>query len=365
MSNNLQEKKVKVNLDKRSYDIVIGSGLIDEIGLKIKPLISSKRVFIISNPTVFSLYGDRVCRSLKSVGFDVNFLEVSDGENYKSLETAYELYGQLINHNASRFDVIIALGGGVIGDLAGFVAATYMRGLPFIQLPTTLLAQVDSSVGGKVAVNHPKAKNLIGCFYQPRFVLIDIDVLKTLPERELKVGLAEVIKYGFLSGEEFLSFLEEHIEDILAINPEILTEVVLRCCEFKARIVEADEKDFGKRAILNYGHTIGHVIEASSGYKKYRHGEAIAIGMVCAAKIAQKRGLIQEGFVRQHEDILKRAGLPIMPPSLDAKDVMKHLLLDKKRCDEDHAFVLLKGIGEPIIESVAGDDILESLKPCQ
>ncbi len=366
MDNKLNQKTVKVSLGGRSYNIIIGSKLLDKLGQKIKPLVLSRRAFIVSNPIVFDLYGNKVSQSLKKAGFEVNLLMVPDGEKYKSLETSYKLYNQLIEHNAGRFDVVIALGGGVIGDLTGFVAATYMRGIPFIQIPTTLLAQVDSSVGGKVAVNHFKAKNLIGCFYQPKLVLIDVDVLQTLPERELKSGLAEVIKCGFLIGEDFISFLEEHIEDILMMNTEILIEIVQRCCEFKARIVEVDERDFGKRAILNYGHTIGHAIEASSGYKKYRHGEAIAMGMVCAAKIAQRRGLIPESIMSQHEDILKRAGLPIIVPSLlDTKDVMKHLLLDKKKRDENHTFVLLKGIGEPIIEGVASDDILESLKPCQ
>jgi len=365
MNDNLQERKVKVNLGERSYDIVIGSGLIDEIGLKIKPFVSTKRIFIVSNPTVLNVCKDKVCKSLKDAGFDVNILEVPDGESYKSLEIAYDLYGQLIKHNANRFDTVIALGGGVIGDLAGFAAATYMRGLPFIQVPTTLLAQVDSSVGGKVAVNHPKAKNLIGCFYQPRFVLIDVDILKTLPERELKVGLAEVIKCGFLSGEKFLVFLEEHIGDALAKNKGILIEIIQRCCAFKAKVVEVDEKDFGKRAILNYGHTIGHVIETITDYKKYKHGEAVSMGMICAAVIANRLGLIQESVVERHKNILKKAGLPIELPQMSPENVIKHLLLDKKKRGEDYTFVLLKDAGEPIIKNVFFEDILESLKLCQ
>ncbi|HDP69708.1 MAG TPA: 3-dehydroquinate synthase [Actinobacteria bacterium] len=365
MTDSLCEKKVKVNLGERSYDVLIGHSMLNEAGARIKSIISAERAFIVSNPIVLKLYGDKFCHNLKSAGFDLTVLEVPDGERHKSLETARKLYDRLIEKNATRFDVVIALGGGVIGDLSGFVAATYMRGMPFVQVPTTLLAQIDSSVGGKVAVNHPKAKNLIGCFYQPKLVLADVDVLKTLPERELKAGLAEAIKCGFLDSDDFISFLEEYVEEILAIKEDALIELVKRCCEFKARVVETDEKDLGRRAILNYGHTIGHAIEAVTDYKKYLHGEAVAMGMVCAARIAHKLGLTEEDLVNRHRYILRRAGLPISAPPFDPEDLKKHLLLDKKKRGGKFTFVLLRGIGEPSIESVSYDIIAESLKLCR
>jgi len=314
-------------------------------------LFTSRRAIIITNPTVSNLYGAVISGSLQKAGFSVHILEVPEGEKYKSLETAAELYDRLVSLGARRFEPIVALGGGVIGDLAGFVAATYMRGVPYIQIPTSLLAQVDSSVGGKVAVNHPQGKNLIGCFYQPRAVFIDLETLATLPERQLKAGLAEVIKYSFIRNDGFLSFLEKNLNLILELNRPILLEIVKRCCQIKAKVVEEDEKDLGTRAILNYGHTIGHAIEALGGYEKYLHGEAISIGMVGAAWIACELGFLKREEVERHEEILSRVGLPTKLSEFSESQVIDQMQWDKKWVSEKSRFVLLEKIGSPILYS--------------
>ncbi|MDI6821388.1 MAG: 3-dehydroquinate synthase [Actinomycetota bacterium] len=354
---------VEVALGGRSYKIYVGSGILSTIGDRVKSIPRcGRKVIVITNPTILNLFGEVVRESFLKARFEYHFLEVPDGEEYKSLEMASKLYDELLAVDAQRFDPIIAFGGGVIGDLAGFVAATYMRGVPLVQVPTTLLAQVDSSVGGKVAVNHPRGKNLIGCFYQPNFVLTDAATLKTLPKLELKAGFAEVIKYGFLQGEEFLSFLEKNLESILKLDEELVSRVVSECCRIKARIVEEDERDFGRRAILNYGHTIGHAIEALTGYRRFLHGEAISVGMVCAAFIAHEFGLIDRSLVDRHIRLLKRAGLPLKLPELDANAILNQIVVDKKRRGEANIFVLLKAVGSPVVMGISSRIVSKALE---
>jgi 3-dehydroquinate synthase len=346
-----REIAIKVTLDTQDYNIFIGFGTLKDLGDRIKDL-SGKGV-VISNPTIISLYGEKISKSLSEAGIDFRILSIPEGEEYKSLESASRLYDDLTEFQMQRSDFILALGGGVIGDLSGFVAATYMRGVPFIQVPTSLLAQVDSSVGGKVAVNHRMGKNLIGSFYQPRFVQIDIDTLKTLPESEFRAGMAEVVKCGFLIGKDFLSYLEMNLEDIMMLNPDTLTEVIEQCCRFKARTVEADERDFGVRAILNYGHSFGHAIEAASEYKHILHGEAISVGMVGAALIAKELGWIDQALVDRHVRLLQHVGLPIKMEGLNMNMILSRLALDKKGARGAAKFVLLRAPGRPEIVEVS------------
>lgn len=358
----MKENVVNVSLGRDSYKIHIGEGLLEESAELIRPFCPNDKVAIVTNQTIDELYSSKLCSSLEAAGITFNILTVGDGEQFKSLETASILYDLLIESKMSRYDPIIVLGGGVVGDLGGFAAATFMRGLPFIQIPTTLLAQVDSSVGGKVAVNHPKAKNFIGCFYQPKLVITDVTTLKTLPERELKAGLAEAIKCGFLDGEVFLSYLESHMSDALNLDMDKLVQIVVRCCQMKAGVVEKDEKDQGLRAILNYGHTIGHAIEAVSEYKQYLHGEAIAVGMICAAEIANRMDFIPAELVKRHQRIIKETGLPTRIKDVDMKAIVERIELDKKACGEANNFVLLKGVGKPVLTDVSLDIVKDILK---
>ncbi len=350
---------VSVALGKDSYDIHIGSGTLRDLGMRVKNV--SVKGVVISNPVIISLYGQTMSASLSAADIDFRILSIPEGEEHKSLESASRLYDDLIGLHMQRSDFVMALGGGVIGDLAGFVAATYMRGVPFIQVPTTLLAQVDSSVGGKVAVNHRMAKNLIGCFYQPRLVQIDIETLQTLPEAEFRAGMAEVIKYGFLIGEEFLSYLELNLDSIMALDQDMLTKVVRECCQFKAGIVQADEHDYGIRSILNYGHTIGHAVEAVAEYQHILHGEAISVGMVGAAVISKGLGWIDQALVNRHLKLLERAGLPTKIERLDSDAVIERAALDKKGAKGAIRFVLLRAPGCPEIVEISPNRIKEAL----
>lgn len=358
------EEKILVNLKEKSYPIYIGSANLVSLPAKLKPLVRTKKVRAITNPTIWKLHGETVKQSLESDGFQVDLYEVPDGEEYKSLEMAGKLYQWLTEVGTLRGEPIIAFGGGVVGDLAGFVAATYMRGVPYVQVPTTLLAQVDSSVGGKVAVNLPAGKNLVGAFYQPKMVLIDIDTLKTLPAREFKEGLVEAIKCAFLEGEAFLSYMEKNLVSILKLELEPLLEIIKESCSFKAKIVEEDERDLsGRRAILNYGHTIGHAIEALTSYREYRHGEAVAIGLVCAALIARQLGLIDDSLVERHVRLLRKASFSVTPPSnIAAKSLVEAILLDKKRQSQENLFVLLEDVGKPILREVEPRVVEQALR---
>ncbi|MDP3259447.1 MAG: 3-dehydroquinate synthase, partial [Thermodesulfovibrionales bacterium] len=279
--------KIRVKLGERSYDICIGSNILGKIGPKLKSFNSSPKTAIISNPTVYRLYGKKVLNSIKSSGFDVIPVIIPDGEKYKDISIVQKIYGELLRHRLDRKSTLIALGGGVIGDITGFVASTYMRGIDYIQIPTTLLAQVDSSVGGKTGVNHKLGKNMIGTFYQPKLIWIDIDILKTLPQKEFFAGLAEVIKYGVIWDAKLFAFLENNRDKIVRLDRKALIHIIKCSCQIKAEVVSKDEREAGLRAILNYGHTIGHAIETATGYKKYLHGEALAIGMHTEARLAE------------------------------------------------------------------------------
>lgn len=355
---------IAVSLGDRSYSIYVGTGILGSLGRLCRQKDLSRRALILTNPAISTLYGEPTRASLEEAGFETAIIQVPDGEGEKSLERASELYRMLLRHRMDRRSPLFALGGGVIGDLGGFVAATFMRGIPFIQVPTSLVAQVDASVGGKVAVNLPEGKNLVGAFYQPLFVLADVALLRTLPERELKAGLAEVIKYGIIADPELFRYLEVNLEAILARDPEVLTRIVLASCRIKARVVGQDEREEGQRAILNFGHTVGHAIEALTHYDRFRHGEAVAIGMVAAARLSLKRGLCQEEDLRRIRDLLVRAGLPTALP-VPPGEILKALFFDKKVREAVPRLVLTKGIGHVTVSPVEDlkelEEVLASL----
>jgi len=339
---------VKVPLGSRSYEIKIGPGLLDRLGAECARLKLGKRCAIISDTTVARRFGTAARRPLARSDFDVAQITLPAGETAKSLKSVQECYDRLAAHRLDRKSFIVALGGGVVGDLAGFVASTYLRGIAFVQVPTTLLAQVDSSVGGKVGVNLKAGKNLVGAFYQPRLVLCDLDTLATLPRREFAAGLAEVIKYGIISDSALFERLERNLSKLVALEPRMLEAVVALCCKIKAGVVRQDEKEGGPRAILNFGHTIGHALEAISHYGKYLHGEAISIGQVAAARLSAQLLGLRESDVERIADLFRRAGLPTRV-SLSASQ-RKHLFaamqLDKKVTAGQLKFVLARKIGK-------------------
>jgi 3-dehydroquinate synthase len=349
---------VTVELGERSYPIVISARLLDRIGPQVAGVLTDRRAAIITNPTVGKLYRDTVVASLRDAGFRATSIEIPDGEEHKNLAWLAFIYDRLLEAKMERSSPVFALGGGVIGDLAGFAAATFLRGVPLVQLPTTLLAQVDSSVGGKTAVNHPAGKNLIGAFYQPRLVLIDVDTLKTLPRRELLAGLVEVIKYGVILDAELFGLVEGKLERILALDGELLREVVRRCCALKAMVVHRDERESDYRAILNFGHTLGHAIESLTEYKRYLHGEAVAIGMAFAAKLSYVRGYCAQETMRRIVELLKRAGLPVeIPRELAPAYLAEAVETDKKVSGGKVKFVCLEELGRTRFEYLTGDEI--------
>ena len=341
-------RTVKVPLGNRSYNIVIGRGLLNGLGSACKKLGLGARCAIISDSNVARRFGKAAQKSLARAGFDALLIVVPAGETAKSLKTVQTCYDRLAQHRLERKSFIVALGGGVVGDLAGFVAATYLRGIPFVQIPTTLLAQVDSSVGGKVGVNLQAGKNLVGAFHQPRLVLCDFDTLRTLPLREYRSGLAEVIKYGIIYDAALFQKLERDLPKLLKRDPKILSEVVARCCEIKAEVVGQDETDGGLRAILNFGHTIGHGLEAISGYGKYLHGEAIAIGQVAAAELSTRLTGLPYSDVQRIRKLFQRAGLPVAVElnTPARKQLLSAMRLDKKVSGGEIKFVLAKKIGK-------------------
>jgi len=351
-------KKVRVRLGSNSYDICIGSGLLMQTGQQLKEIGFSDKLVIITDPTVKRLYGDTLKRSLTSNGFKVLVLEVPEGEEQKSLETAGNLYSDLSNFHAERTTPILALGGGVIGDLTGFIAATYLRGVPLVQIPTTLLAQVDSSIGGKVALNHGQLKNKIGAFYQPRLVISDITTLRTLTTRELSDGLAEVVKYGVIGGKGLFTYLGRNIDKVKSLDEGALEEIIFRVAKIKAKVVEKDERDFDLRNILNYGHTIGHAIESASDFK-VGHGEAVAIGMLVEGRISNKLGIIDKDEVIKLKDIIARAGLPTEIPSLQLERLIQAIKHDKKILQGKIRFVLPKSIGNVFITDEVSPSMIE------
>ncbi|MCR4287889.1 MAG: 3-dehydroquinate synthase, partial [Deltaproteobacteria bacterium] len=342
---------VRLELGDRSYDIMIEAGLVSKIGGCLKAMGFSGRAAIITNPVVERLYAGVVKKSLEQAGLNPVVFIVPDGEEHKSLSEAGLLYDRMIDARMERTSPVIALGGGVIGDLSGFVAATYLRGVPYIQVPTTLLAQVDSSVGGKTAVNHPKGKNLIGAFYQPKAVLIDPLVLKSLDIREKRAGIAEIIKYGVIWDKEFFEFMEED-PDALLLQGERLEKAIERSCAIKASVVSADEREAGVRAILNFGHTFGHAIEAVTGYGTYRHGEAVAVGMCMASDMSRFLGLCPEKTAKRIKALIERAGLPTGVAGLDPEDIIRAMAFDKKVVSERLRFVLVTEIGSVVLKDV-------------
>jgi len=348
----------------RSYPVFVGYGLIDKLGEKIKHTALSGTVNIISDENVFSLYGTKVKEILNSTGFSVNDFVVPSGEETKDMDYAVRIYDFLVEHRAERDDIIIALGGGVVGDLAGFVAATFLRGMPWIQVPTSLIAMVDASIGGKVAVNHPEGKNLIGSFYQPNLVLADPQTLTTLPQRELDSGWAEVIKHGLILDEEFVQFLENNRSGLAELEPELLTRAIARSAAIKAQVVSQDENEKeGKRTILNYGHTIAHGLEAATQYKRFLHGEAVAIGMMGAAKISERLGLLPSTMVQRQQAILREFGLPTSFSDLNVTEIKRAMELDKKTKGKAIRWVLLQDIGRTVIRSdVLQQDVLFVLR---
>ena len=341
-------RTVKVPLGNRSYNIVIGRGLLKGLGVACQKLKLGARCAVISDSNVARRFGKAAQQSLARAGFDALLIVVPAGETAKSLKTVQACYDRLARHRLERKSFIVALGGGVVGDLAGFVAATYLRGIPFVQVPTTLLAQVDSSVGGKVGVNLKAGKNLVGAFHQPRLALCDFDTLRTLPAREYRSGLAEIIKYGIIYDAALFQKLERDLPKLLKRDPKTLADVVARCCEIKAEVVGQDETDGGLRAILNFGHTIGHALEAISGYGKYLHGEAIAIGQVAAAELSARLTGLPVADVGRIRVLFQRAGLPVAV-KLDAsarKRLLAAMKLDKKVSGGEIKFVLAGRIGK-------------------
>lgn len=349
---------VEVNLGTYSYLIYIQTGLLYHLGQLMYEAGLGKEVLLVTNPTVGGYYLHIVQKGLASAGFSVMPVEVPDGEEYKNLEWANCLYDAALKAGLKRNSSIVALGGGVIGDLAGFVASTYMRGIPFVQVPTTLLAQVDSSVGGKVAVNHPQGKNLIGAFYQPSLVLIDPNCLHTLPRRELVAGMAEVIKYGVIWDEEFFYFLEEQLDAILRLENQAIIDTVARCCKIKALIVEQDEKEYGIRTLLNLGHTFGHALEAQTHYQVYRHGEAVAIGMVVAGQLALELGWWTQAEHERMVNLLKKTGLPLTIPQCNLSELQQLMLFDKKALNDTLRWVLPCKLGKAEVTDQVPDNLV-------
>jgi 3-dehydroquinate synthase len=352
MHNMIQTLTVK--LAERSYPIHIGVGVLTNPELLV-PHLKQRKAVIVSNTTVAPLYLDQLRSTLENAGISVLPVILPDGEKYKTWETLNLIFDALLGAHCERGTTLIALGGGVIGDMGGFAAACYQRGMPFIQVPTTLLSLVDSSVGGKTAINHPLGKNMIGAFYQPKLVLADISTLDTLPERELKAGLAEVIKYGLIRDPAFFAWLEQNIERLLARDREALAYAVYRSCANKAEVVAADEREAGERALLNLGHTFGHAIETGLGYGVWLHGEAIAAGTLIAAELSRRLGWIDADTVACIERIFVRAGLPVFGAPLGAARYLELMRHDKKVEDGKLRLVLLKEIGKAVLSDSASE----------
>lgn len=348
-----------VDLGARSYPILLGRGLLGQKNI-LAPFLGGGGALIITNETIAPLYLDVVDQSLGDYGVD--HLVLPDGEKYKNLDTLNLIFDALLNDGHGRDTTLIALGGGVIGDMTGFAAACYQRGIAFIQLPTTLLAQVDSSVGGKTAVNHRLGKNMIGAFHQPRAVVIDIDTLKSLPEREFKAGLAEVIKYGLISDETFFIWLEDNIERLLAGDEKALLHAIETSCRLKAQIVSADEREGGVRAILNFGHTFGHAIETFQAYSAWVHGEAVAAGMVMAAELSARMGWLPHGDVDRIRAILLKTGLPVSPPGgINQQRFLDLMAVDKKVLGGVIRLVLLKTVGDAVVSADYDQSMLRDI----
>lgn len=355
-------EKVRVELKERSYDIYIEKDILRNLGNVLKSQELSNKIAIVSNPTVYHLYGKVILDSLKKNGFDAIVITIPDGEEYKDLLWLEYIYNRLLSAKLDRKSVLIALGGGVIGDITGFAASTYMRGISYVQVPTTLLAQVDSSVGGKTGVNHRLGKNMIGTFWQPKLVWIDVATLKTLPEREFLAGLSEVIKYGVIWDRDLFDFLEEKREKILKLNNRLVMHTIRRSCEIKAGIVSKDERESGLRSILNYGHTIGHAIETATEYTRFLHGEAIAIGMCIEAELSSKLKFIDSAEVNRIKSIIESYGLPSkIPEDIDKQFMLSSMELDKKSVAGELKFILPERIGKVRIHKGIPQEVIREL----
>jgi 3-dehydroquinate synthase len=341
---------LQVELDNRSYPIHIGSGLLQNIDL-ILPHLKRKQVAIVTNTTVASLYLKKLSKSLIDAGISVIEIILPDGETFKNSETLNLIYDALLKNRCERSTTLIALGGGVIGDLTGYAAATFLRGVPFFQIPTTLLSQVDSSVGGKTGINHPLGKNMIGAFYQPKVVLADIDTLQTLPQRELSAGVAEVVKYGLIRDADFFDWLEINIEKLMALDEAVISYAIYRSCQNKAEVVAADEHENGERALLNLGHTFGHAIENAMGYGVWLHGEAVAAGTMLAADLSKRIGWLNEADYQRMHSLLSASSLPLRAPNFGVEKYLNLMKSDKKVVDGKIRLVLQQGIGKAIITS--------------
>ena len=351
-------QSISVELGERTYPIHIGSDILDDASLYV-PHLGSGRAAIVTNTVVAPLYLARVRDALGAAGIQTLDIVVPDGEQAKQWRTLDQILDALLAARCDRQTTLIALGGGVVGDLAGFAASVYQRGVPFIQLPTTLLAQVDSSVGGKTGINHPRGKNMIGAFHQPRAVISDVAVLRTLPARELRAGVAEVIKHGFALDQAFTTWLEANVGRLLTGDAEALTHAVRRSCELKAEVVAADERESGRRALLNFGHTFAHAIETGMGYGTWLHGEAVAAGMVMAAELSLRAGMIREEDLRRVRDLVGRAGLPVAgPPGLSPERYLELMAIDKKAAGGRIRFVVLEAIGHAILRADLGEGLV-------
>lgn len=359
-------RELPVRLGERSYSILIGTNILEITGKLLRRVSGTHKVLVVSNPTVFALYGQKVLDSLHAEGFESALALMPDGEEFKNMEEAIKILDQAVDIKLERNAVVVALGGGVVGDLAGFVASIYQRGLDFVQLPTTLLAQVDSSVGGKVAVNHPRGKNMIGSFHQPRMVIIDSSTLRTLDERDYLSGLGEVVKYGIIYKEDFFTFIEENAERISKQDEDYIQELIYRSCRIKSEIVEQDEKEMGIRAILNLGHTFGHSLEKLGKYREYRHGEAVAMGTMAAAYLALDMGLLEQTELRRIAELFKKLEIPTKFPLYDPADVYTGMLNDKKLADEKLRLVLPRGIGAyTVIDAPGKKDLILAIESAQ
>lgn len=362
-----QTQQVQIHLAERSYAIVIGCALLDDPAT-FEGLPRASQALIVSNGTVAPLYAERLQAALKPHYPTIHLSILPDGEAYKTWESLSLIFDALLAKGCDRKTVVFALGGGVVGDMAGFAAASYMRGVPFVQVPTTLLAQVDSSVGGKTAINHPLGKNMIGAFYQPLRVVCDLDTLRTLPKRELSAGLAEVIKYGPIADTAFLTWIEAHMDDLMECDKDALAYAVKRSCEIKAQVVGQDEREAGLRAILNFGHTFGHAIEAGLGFGTWLHGEAVGCGMVMAATLSQDLGLVEPGWVQQFRGVIEKAGLPVVGPRLNAQDnaarYLELMRVDKKAEAGEIKFVLLDGPGRAVVRGAPDELVRRVVDDC-
>jgi len=352
-------KILEVDLGDRSYPIFIGEGLLNNIDL-IQSYIRGTTTVTVSNTTVAPLYLDKVHQF--NVDKKNTDIILPDGEKYKTIATLEQIYTEMLEARCDRKTTLLALGGGVVGDVAGFAAASYQRGINFIQMPTTLLSMVDSSVGGKTGVNHPLGKNMIGAFHQPQCVIIDTETLNTLDDRQLSAGIAEIIKYGYINDMEFIDWLDENIPKLLKRDPDTLAYAIYRSCQHKADIVAADEKEKGQRALLNLGHTFGHAIETGMGYGNWLHGEAISAGMMMAARLSQEHGWISDSEVESIRVLLKKANLPVNPPKeIDANMFNKLMLIDKKMQDGVLHLILMKSLGESFICSDFDKELLKKV----